>query len=154
MIRNTYNNLQKYNPTSSEEVRSITMDIRKELEEERKSEKVCNEKEIKEKRKKIFQDSLIVNFDDKYRNNFLKAREFLWEHYLGHPEIINDDTRAKDMIEGIFQKYSENTKLLPLKTQITIRNNRNIESKYRIIADHIACMTDSYAETIYKGFFH
>lgn len=106
-------------------------------------------------KKEAYKDSLIVNFDQEYRNNLLKARKFLNKYFIGNNVVARMDEKAKYMVGKIYDTYAEdegkNIRLLPIKTQNTIKNSN--EPFQRIIADHIACMTDRYANQIYGQLF-
>lgn len=50
-------------------------------------------------------------------------------------------------------EYIKLPNLLPLKTQKTIKEKEERYPRERIVADHIAGMTDRYANNIYKELF-
>lgn len=101
-------------------------------------------------KKDIFINSLTVNFSNDYRNRFLEARKLLGKIYSQSPTVARMDEKAEYMIEKIFDKYVSKPNLLPWKTQNTIRQKKN---KYRVIADHISCMSDRYAYKIFEELF-
>ena len=58
-------------------------------------------------------------------------------------------SKAKMVVDSLFQVYNENPMLLPKKHQEKIGE----ESRERIICDYIAGMTDRYALDEYKKLF-
>lgn len=146
LINNTYKTLKTLKLNSSN-------DFIKESEKRR--EKIIElSKDTKEiDKKKIYQKALLVNYADKYLIPFLNAREFIKNNFLNSPTVQRMDEKAKLIAGSIFDAYSKNHKLLPLKTQETIKEKKGIFPPERIIADHIACMTDRYASKIYKELF-
>jgi dGTPase len=100
--------------------------------------------------KDVLLNSLVVNFEKEYREQVLKARKLLGQIYAQSPTVARMDERAVCMVSEIFNKYENKTHLLPWKTQQTIKAKDN---KWRVIADHMACMTDRYAYKIYDELF-
>ncbi|HPE59194.1 MAG: deoxyguanosinetriphosphate triphosphohydrolase [Thiothrix sp.] len=88
------------------------------------------------------------------RKNVLKR--FLMTNLYQHPQVYRMSWRARKVVQGLFEVYMEDSRLLPPKYQqrITDYAARNGEAgKARAIADYIAGMTDRYALRQYAGLF-
>lgn len=139
LIDNTYENLNKSKIDRNFDIIALT---------EEKMKKYIVE--FKYNEKDAFLNSLIVNFKDEYRNDLLKARKILGNIYTQSPTVARMDEKAELIVSKIFEKYVKKIHLLPWKTQNIIKKDGN---KYRVIADHIAGMTDRYAYKIYDELF-
>ncbi len=106
-------------------------------------------------KKKAYKTSLLVNFDPEYREKLIEARDFINKYFIGNNVVARMDNKARYMVEKIYDRYTAKNgdKLLPLKTQKIIDDRNEDEPVERIIADHIACWTDRYANKIYKQLF-
>lgn len=103
-------------------------------------------KKIEGIRKESLNYGLIINFNDKYRTNFLALRKLLNEKYIFSPEIARTDAKAKNIAKSLFKVFVDNEHLLPLNIQ---REMKGASSKNLVIANYIASMTDKYAEAIF-----
>lgn len=139
LIDNTYENLNNNSINNSAKAISLT--------EKRMNDYKVN---IENNDKDAFVNSLIVNFNNEYRKKILRARVLLGDIYAQSPTVARMDEKAELIISKIFDKYVNKTELLPWKTQNIIKENGN---KYRVVADHIAGMTDRYAYKIYDELF-
>lgn len=123
-------------------------EVRKKLEEKIK----CNTKkleELQDVRKDAFNEGLVINFSDEYREYFIKLRKKLTNNYIMSPEIARSDAKAKNIAQSLFNMFIENPKILPINIQKLI-DEKDTTSKKRVVADYIASMTDRYAEAVYS----
>lgn len=81
--------------------------VREETEKRRKS--WCSDGKNKE-----YLDSLLINFSDDYRANYYKLREFLDDYYIFSPEVQRNDAKAEVIVDWLFNKLTNNYKLMPL----------------------------------------
>lgn len=146
---------QKKIVNSLEKEKDLLLEIQNEYmckSEEEKKEVIAEliNKRKKSIRKKSYQDGLIINFPDDYREKYLKMRKMLDRHYIGSPTVKRSDAKAERIVEFLFKEFTENTKVLPLNIQKHIKNDGS--NKKRVVADYIASMTDYYASETYMNF--
>lgn len=67
----------------------------------------------KSKNKKYL-DSLLINFDNNYRDYYYELRYFLDRYYILSPEVQKSDAKAEVIVEWLFTKMCSNYRLLPL----------------------------------------
>lgn len=72
--------------------------------------------------KKKYLNSLIINFDDKYREAYYKLRAFLDNYYIFSPEVQKSDAKAQVIVEWLFNTLNDNYKLMPLNIRREIDN--------------------------------
>lgn len=150
LINNTSKRLKELLPSSSQEVVKLTEEKINKIKNNNLNE-CCAGNELNNS--DILRCALLVNFEDQYRNSLLEARKFLAKKFYGNTTVARMDQKAKYIVSRIFDKYVKNPSLLPIKTQQTIKEKHDRFSKERIIADHIAGMTDRYANKIYEELF-
>lgn len=100
--------------------------------------------------KHVYQKAMLVGFDEGYAAKVTKLREFLDRFFIRSPKVVRMDALARQIVGRIFEAYTENSTLMPWKTQKTYAE---AGKDVRVIADHIACMTDRYAIDVYRGLF-
>lgn len=147
LIDHSMSLLNKYKPESSKDVVEITKERIKANKNEQC--KYCKKINIK----KLYQDSFLINFPDDIRETFFIAKDKITNLFYKNTVVARMDDKAQYIIERIYDKYVEKPNLLPLKTRQTIKEKKGRFPKERIIADHIAGMTDRYANKIYKELF-
>lgn len=101
-------------------------------------------------RKTSYQDSLVVNLTQSYRNYFRSIRKFLDKYYIGDPSIIRTDMQGGRIIKELFNFYISNPKALDWDQRVSTIGFEDEVFIYRIIADHISGMTDRYAVNVYN----
>ncbi len=74
--------------------------------------------------------------------------KYLFDNLYRHYKVLRMSTKAKMIIEGLFDYYLEDSRQLPMGSQKRLRN----EPEKIVIADYIAGMTDRYAMNEYKKF--
>lgn len=111
------------------------------------------ESEKEKKSENAFLKSLIINMSDEKRNAYIELRKLLNEHYIGSPEVSLSDAKAEKIIKSLFEEFTRNFNLLPLEIRKLIVEDNIVEKSkvynYRVVADYICSMTDSYAEKVY-----
>ena len=76
-------------------------------------------------------------------------KKYLMEHLYRHYRVIRMSDKAKRILRGLFEVYSQNPEQLPP----TFSSRLGQESPYRVLCDYIAGMTDRFALDEYKRFF-
>ena len=114
----------------------------------------------------------LVTFSEKGRGYYRELKGFVYRHIIHSFPVSRYDGHARRVLAGLFRAYRENPRLLPDYVLMTLRDqlqvrflrevalrdvDREAEEKYfprpefyRAIADHIAGMTDSYANEEYR----
>lgn len=83
--------------------------------------------EKEENKKKRFLNSLIINFDNDFRQRYYKLREFLDKEYIFSPEVQRSDAKAQKIITSLFNEFKENYKLTPLDIRKKIDDELQIQ---------------------------
>jgi dGTPase len=81
------------------------------------------------------------------RNAALKR--YLHKNLYRHHQIERMKDKSRRMLEALFHRYMENTKLMPESFQARIKK----DGRERVICDYIAGMTDRYAVDEYRRLF-
>ncbi|HIV86095.1 MAG TPA: deoxyguanosinetriphosphate triphosphohydrolase [Candidatus Monoglobus merdigallinarum] len=78
-------------------------------------------------------------------------RQFMFDNvYLNRDlEIASEETKARNVIEGLFSKFIENIDLIPAEA----RETSHTEDKTVIVRDYIAGMSDPFAVARYEELF-
>jgi len=114
----------------------------------------------------------LVTFSERGRRYYRELKGFVYRHIIHSFPVSRYDGHARRVLTGIYQSYRENPRLLPDYVLLSLRDRmgvvflreiplRDVEREvegnyfprpefYRAIADHIAGMTDSYANEEYK----
>ncbi len=90
----------------------------------------------------------MISFSPDFEPLTLQLREFLYHNLYFHPElsVLNDESLQK--MQFLFDVFMNDPKQLGKKAL----NRRKQDSIYRIIADYIAGMTDTFALSEYKRY--
>lgn len=72
--------------------------------------------------KKRYLNSLIINFDKDFRDNYYKLREFLDEEYIFSSHVQRSDAKAQKIISSLYSEFTNNYKLTPLEIRKKIDN--------------------------------
>lgn len=70
--------------------------------------------------KKRYLNSLIINFNDDFRDHYYELRELLDEKYIFSSEVQRSDAKAQKIVSSLYAEFVENYKLLPLEFRIKI----------------------------------
>ncbi|MCG6841709.1 dNTP triphosphohydrolase [Fusobacterium nucleatum] len=79
--------------------------------------------------KKIYLNSLIINFSECYRKGYYKLRELLDKYYIFSPEVQKSDLKAEIIVEWLFNTLKNNYKLMPLNIRAEIDETIKYELK-------------------------
>ncbi len=79
-----------------------------------------------------------------------EVKAFLMEHLYSHVRVTRMGMKAKTVITGLFQTYLEEPRQMPPQVFAQIEAG---EAVPRVIADHIAGMTDRFALDEYRKLF-
>jgi dGTPase len=114
----------------------------------------------------------LVGFTDQGRRLYGELREFVYRHIIHSFPVSRHDGHARRVLASLFSAYRDNPRLLPddvlrtMERDLSVRFLREVRlgeiereiaesyrpqpGFYRIIADHVAGMTDSYCNTEYR----
>jgi dGTPase len=99
----------------------------------------------------------LVCFSDEMHDANLELKRFLRQNLYMHYRVHRMTTKARVIVNELFQAFMENYRLLPPKHQkhyLQQRENNGNEGAARCIADYIAGMTDRYAIGEHKRLFN
>ncbi len=90
----------------------------------------------------------LISFSEKTKKEQQELKTFLRNNLYQHFEVARMSNKAQHTVKMLFNIFSEDTRLLPLKYQ-----EKSRENKYQAITDYIAGMTDRYAIREYRRLF-
>jgi len=70
-------------------------------------------------------------------------RTFMFENVYSNPIAKGEEEKAQRLLKGLYHYYSENLKELPDEYHEMMEEKK--QSKYRVVCDYLAGMTDQYA---------
>lgn len=94
-------------------------------------------------------DMPFVRMSDDMWAEFNKLRDFLFENLYYNRVAKAEESKAEGVIRALYYYYLDNIDEIPAE----FVKNLESDGKERIVADHIACMTDRYAIDDYKRLF-
>ena len=94
-------------------------------------------------------DRPYIRMGDEMWREFNKLRGFLFDNLYHNSIAKAEESKAEGVIRALFNHYMEHLDELPEEFLI----NLEADGKERVVADHIACMTDRYAVSDYKRLF-
>jgi len=83
----------------------------------------------------------LIRFSPARERAKLELKRFLLEDFYQHPRVMRMTRKAEWIVGDLFRTFCEEPGLLPANVAARIDE----EGAERVIADHIACMTDRYA---------
>jgi dGTPase len=114
----------------------------------------------------------LVGFSEEGTRLYRELKDFVYRHIIHSFTVSRHDGHARRVIAGLYTAYAENPRLLPdsvlsaLEKDLSVRNLREVPLSavereaaeryrprpefHRAIADHVAGMTDSYADAEYR----
>jgi dGTPase len=114
----------------------------------------------------------VIGFSEPGLRLYRELKEFVYRHVIHSFTVSRHDGHARRVLAGLFAAYAENPRLLPdsvlsgLEKELSVRHLREVPlgavereiaeryrprpEFYRAIADHVAGMTDSYADAEYR----
>ncbi len=90
----------------------------------------------------------LISFSEEIKKEQQELKTFLRNNLYQHFEVARMSNKAQHTVKMLFNIFSEDTRLLPLKYQ-----EKSHENKYQAITDYIAGMTDRYAIREYRRLF-
>jgi len=90
----------------------------------------------------------LISFSEKTKKEQQELKQFLRNNLYQHFKVARMSNKAQHTVKMLFNVFSEDTRLLPLKYQVKSRKN-----KFQAITDYIAGMTDRYAIREYRRLF-
>jgi dGTPase len=95
-------------------------------------------------------DAPVVCFSETTHHHLEALKDYLYERVYKDPRTLRMAHKGQMVIERLFGVFYEKPELLP---QATAERLRASGDKARVIADHIAGMTDRYAMDLYNTLF-
>ncbi len=93
----------------------------------------------------------LVDFSDNLKDERAPLRKFLQKELYQHYRVNRMSDKAKRFIEDLFRTYIKNTSILPEEYQNKITG---AETKYVVVCDYIAGMTDRFALDEHEKLFN
>jgi len=90
----------------------------------------------------------LISFSEETKKEQQELKTFLRNNLYQHFKVARMSNKAQHTVKMLFNIFSEDTRLLPLKYQ-----EKSREDKYQAITDYIAGMTDRYAIREYRRLF-
>ncbi len=91
----------------------------------------------------------LVDFSSSTTDHMKYAADFLYQHMYRHYKVLRMSTKARLVVEKLFEAYMEEPRQLPP----TSRAKLETDGRMQVVADYIAGMTDRYAMLEYKKLF-
>lgn len=93
----------------------------------------------------------LIDFSDEVKEARKPLREFLQKELYRHYRVNRMSDKARRFIRMLFNAYVDNTSMLPPEFQHRIEKE---SSKFTVVCDYIASMTDRYALDEYEKLFN
>ncbi len=93
----------------------------------------------------------LIDFSDAVKKERVPLREFLHKELYQHYRVNRMSDKAKRFIEDLFRIYINNPSILPTDHQNKITNE---QTKYTVVCDYIASMTDRFALNEHEKLFN
>lgn len=90
-----------------------------------------------------------IAFSDAMLPEFDALRSFMFEHVYLNPVAKQEEPKAQHIVEELFRYYIRHQDVLPADFLMF----RDEDGAERVVADYIACMTDTYAIAAYEDLF-
>jgi dGTPase len=94
-------------------------------------------------------DGPLVAMREAMTGRLKELESFLFERVYRHPRVVRMDTKARRLIEHVFDAYVAKPGMLPMRYQRRIGE----QDLHRVVCDYIAGMTDRYCQDDYKRLF-
>ena len=108
-------------------------------------------------KKKRYLNSLIINFEYSFREEYYRLREFLDEKYIFSSQVQRSDAKAQKIVSSLYSEFTNNYKLLPLEIRIKIDDQtrkiaKKIMRKNSISEEDIDSITSKKINDMEKQF--
>ena len=97
-------------------------------------------------------DRPIAGFSESMRANDAALKKFLFENMYRHYKLNRMTSKAKRVVKELFKLLVKEPECLPDELQAKCKNTSSTDTA-RVVADHIAGMTDRYALDEYQNLF-
>lgn len=94
------------------------------------------------------QPNKIAVFSEEMQALNKELKSFLFYKVYRHPRVMRAVDKSKRNMIELFEIYLEKPKALPPKWQAKLKNK--VDSKYRVVCDYVAGMTDRFAQQEYR----
>ncbi|MBQ3109462.1 MAG: deoxyguanosinetriphosphate triphosphohydrolase [Clostridia bacterium] len=94
-------------------------------------------------------DKPVICMGEEVGTMFERLRDFMFEHVYLNPAAKREEGKGQHVVEALYKYYLEHISEVPEE----FRRNLEEDGAERVVADHIACMTDRYAITDYERLF-
>jgi len=92
----------------------------------------------------------VVAFSDAMAEADRSIKSFLFSAMYRHAEVMRVRRKAAQIIDGLFPRFLDDPKAMPLEWDAAFRAARDQAARARVVADYIAGMTDRYALNEYR----
>ena len=96
----------------------------------------------------VYQAPPLIGFSDPIKQEQQQLKKFLYDNLYLHFRVMRMSSKASHTIKRLFEAFSCNVRLLPVKYQQKFEHEG-----HQAIADYIAGMTDRYAIREYQRLF-
>ena len=90
-----------------------------------------------------------IRLSDKVYQALQDLRSFMFEHVYRNPVAKGEESKAKEMLEKLFEYYVNHPEAIPENFLPQV----SFDGMERTVCDYIACMTDNYAVDKYTEIF-
>lgn len=90
-----------------------------------------------------------IRMSDRMADVFDLFHNFMFDAVYRNPNAKGEESKVKDILGGIFEYYVRNSEKLPEEFK-KIAHEDGLE---RAVCDYVACMTDTYALSVYSEIF-
>jgi dGTPase len=97
-------------------------------------------------------DYPIAGFSESMRANDAALKKFLFENMYRHYKLNRMTSKAKRVVKELFNLLIKEPECLPDELQAKCKKTNSADTA-RVVADHIAGMTDRYALDEYQNLF-
>jgi dGTPase len=87
-------------------------------------------------------DSIIIDYSKEFKSKLVLLQKYLYDKFYSDYRVLQMSVNGKNVVKELFEFYLSNTGELPGDMKIKIGTDGF--SLHRVIADHIALMTDNY----------
>jgi dGTPase len=91
----------------------------------------------------------IISFSSEFKDEIKELRAFLFDNYYSHYDIYRSNKKGQMIIKTLFNGLSTDFGLIPKEYY----QDRESDSKERVICDYISGMTDSFALSEYNDLY-
>ena len=90
-----------------------------------------------------------ITMSEDVLEQFNVLRDFMFENVYLNGKAKGEEDKGKHLVEQLFGYYLNHVELLPPEFLM----NLEADGAKRVVADYIACMTDTYAISVFEKLF-